>query len=190
MPVEFPSSMPDTLPPPDMTFEDVETLLRDAHALAVALSELSEDGRTTDGHALVCLIRPKLAAAKAPLARWEATFAGAAQVDYAGLRRLYDAAKAIADADDEADTYAARIFCPLTVLTRQRVCRPTSDSGGARPRKQSIVERVAGIFPGKEPDDTAVPGLQSESMGMSFSSAVGLIAVGTMIYVTLSGRRR
>jgi hypothetical protein len=38
--------------------------------------------------------------------------------------------------------------------------------------------------------DTSVPGLKSNKLGLDFSSAVGIFAVGTMIYITWAGRRR
>lgn len=89
---------------PELTVTDVETLLRDAHALATALAELSEDARTSDGPSIVRLVKPKLAAARRPLERWEGTISGRAKAEGLGLRRLYDEAKSIVDAEDEADT--------------------------------------------------------------------------------------
>jgi hypothetical protein len=109
----FPPMPPST---PELTVTEVETLLRDAHALAVALAELSEDARSTDGRAIVRLIKPKLHAAKAPLVRWEGTIAGAAQMEELGLRHLYDETKAIVDAEDEADTCVCSSIFPLLLL--------------------------------------------------------------------------
>jgi hypothetical protein len=64
-------------------------------------------------------------------------------------------------------------------------------TGGSaiRPRRRSLYARVASAL-GHEQDDGAVPGLRSQELGLSFSSAVGVFAVATMVYVSLAGRRR
>jgi hypothetical protein len=92
----------------DVELIELETLLRDAHALAVVLLELSEDGRATDGRNIVGLIKPKLSAAKRPLAKWESAPSNAARAEVLGLRKLYDETRGIVDAEDEADTYVHR----------------------------------------------------------------------------------
>jgi hypothetical protein len=89
---------------PSISAMELEALLRDAYTLAVALSDLSEDARATDGRAMVLLIKPKLTAALEPLQKFEMTPAGAVQVQEMGLKRLYKDTKAILDAEEEADT--------------------------------------------------------------------------------------
>jgi hypothetical protein len=178
---------PPAPPPPELTFEEVDTLLRDAHVLASALAELSEDARAGDGQVLVGLVRPKLAAARGPLERWMATAAGAAQVDRRSLRRLYDDTQAIVAAGDDVET------CARPPLPHTYADDTAGRTGGSaiRPRRRSLYARVASALGHEQDkDDGAVPGLRSQELGLSFTSAVGVFAVATMVYVSLAGRRR
>jgi hypothetical protein len=78
----------------------------------------------------------------------------------------------------------------LSAMVLTIPCRPPSDAAGAKPRRQSLLDRMADAIPHTQKEDNSIPGLQSNKLGLDWSSAVGLIAVGTMLYVTWTNRNR